>query len=328
VEDLVKRTNPERAERLDVSVVIVNWNTCALLRDCLASIYRESESLTFEIIVVDNASADGSREMIQQEYPSAILVENKENRGFAAANNQGIRLAIGRYLLLLNPDTLILDRAIEKVVEFAESRPDCGVIGCQVWENEDIIQHTCFAFPSFSNALLSTMGLAALFPQSRVFGKETLGSWDRTSEREVDVVSGMFMLCRREAVEEVGLMDEDYFIYAEEADWCFRFWKCGWRRVFTPCARILHVDGGGKSTSQLSVPMYVQLQKSLLLFHQKNLGWFSWAATKGIYILSALLRFGAWSVLSSLPGKRISRLKVKQSAAALRFHVFRVEPSR
>lgn len=311
---------------VDVSIIIVNWNTRDLLRDCLESIYAQTQSISFETIVIDNASSDGSTEMIRQKFPQVIRIENQENRGFAAANNQGMQISKGRYVLLLNPDTIVLDGAIQKAVEYAESHPDAAVVGCQVWLNENEIQKTCFAFPSFQTALFRAIGLEKLFPKSVLFGREKMGWWDRTSDRDVDVVSGMFMLVGRAAIAQVGLMDEAYFVYAEETDWCYRFRKAGWRCVFTPSARIIHRDGGGKSTEQISVKMYVQQQKSLLIFYRKQRGWLSWVIARTVYIISAIIRYISFSILSVFKKNSAYSQKSAQSLAALKFHLFGVKP--
>lgn len=309
-----------------VSIIIVNWNTQHLLRGCLASIFQQTTADTFEVIVVDNASSDGSAEMVRREFPQVILIANTSNRGFAAANNQGLRCAKGEYLLLLNPDTVILDHAIDKAIAFTDSEIDIGVMGCQVMETPQRIQRTCFAFPSPLNILLEQTGLSSTFPRSRIFGKAWLGWWDRRSRRDVDVVSGMFMLVRRAAMEEVGLMDEAYFVYAEEADWCYRFWKAGWRCVFAPVAQIIHLDGGGKSTSQVSARMYVQLQKSLLHFHRKHYGWLAWMALRLLYACSNAARAISWGVLAWLRRAEAPRHRRNQAVAALKFQLFGVGP--
>jgi GT2 family glycosyltransferase len=311
---------------MDVSIIIVNWNTRDLLRGCLNSIFEQTRDLAFEIFVVDNASRDGSPEAVRSEYPKVNLIENVQNRGFAAANNQGIRAASGRYLLLLNPDTVILDDAIGRCVRYADAHPDIGVVGCQVFEDHERIQQTGFSFPSPWMLFLIHSGLDKLFPRSRLFGKPTLGWWDRRSEQELDVVSGMFMLVPRAAVEQVGLMDESYFVYAEEADWCYRFSLAGWRRVFTPCARILHLEGGGKSTSQVNIKMCVQLQKSMMIYHKKNLGYGAWLVAKLVYIGSNAVRAVAWFISSLLRRDPLVRRKASAAAAALKFHVLGLEP--
>jgi hypothetical protein len=276
--------------------------------------------------VVDNNSHDGSAEMVRAEFPAIRLIGNPQNRGFAAACNQGIREACSRYTLLLNPDTIILDDAISRCVRYADLHADVGVVGCQVLEDENRIQPTGFSFPSPSNMFLALSGLSRAFPRSRLFGRPQLSWWKRDSEQDVDVVAGMFMLVRREAIAQVGPMDESYFVYAEEADWCYRFAQAGWRRVFTPCARIIHLDGGDKSTSQVSIKMFVQLQKSLMIYHRKHLGLAASLAVKLIYVVSNSVRMVAWSVLSVINGDPRTRRKSAAAKAALLYHFIGAEP--
>jgi GT2 family glycosyltransferase len=313
-------------EYLDVSIIIVNWNTRDILRGCLRSVYEQAQDISFEVIVVDNASSDDSSTMIKREFPQVIFIENTENRGFAAANNQGIKIAKGRYVLLLNPDTVVLDGAVQKSVAYADDHQDVGVLGCQVWLNGKEIQQTCFSFPSVCSLIMQKTGLCRMFPRSGVFGWEKMAGWNRDTEREVDVVSGMFMLVRREAIEQVGLMDEAYFVYAEETDWCFRFKKAGWKCVFTPTARIIHLDGGSKSTGQIGTKMFVQEHKSLLIFYKKQRGVVSWAVARGIYIFSMLIRYGVFVALSFFQRDNNASKKASQSQAALKFLLFGSEP--
>lgn len=312
---------------MDVSIIIVSWNTRDLLRNCLRSIQQQTVHHSFEVFVVDNASRDGSAAMVRDQFPAVHLIANSDNRGFAAANNQAIREARGRYVLLLNPDTIILDRAIERSVTFADVHPDTAVVGCQVWSDDNTVQRTGFAFPGPVNLILALSGLSRLLPRSKLFGRPELGWWNRDTETDLEVVSGMFMLVRRTAIEQVGLLDEDYFVYAEEADWCFRFAKAGWRRRFTPAARILHLDGGGKSSGQVSARMYVQLQKSLLIYFRKNLGASAWVAGRMIFIGSNLVRAFLWTAQAVLPGRAGSRSKSAAAVAALRFHILGIEPT-
>ena len=312
---------------IDVSVIIVNWNTRDLLRDCIRSLQRCRRGASAEIIVIDNASHDGSAEMVRSQFPDVVLIANEVNRGFAAANNQGIRVARGRYLLLLNPDTVVLEGAVDRSIQYADARPEIGVVGCQVLEDDRTIQRTGFSFPTPWNLFLINSGLSRCFPKSRVFGRPDLGWWDRTTERDVEVVSGMFMLVRREVVDHVGLMDEDYFVYAEEADWCYRIRKAGWRCVFAPVAQIIHLDGGGKSTRQISARMFVQLQKSIMIFQRKNLGRGHWLAAKLLYIVSNAVRSGCWLAWSVLRNDEPLRMRAEAAIAALKYHLLGVEPS-
>lgn len=311
----------------DVTVIIVSYNTRLLTLQCLRSVLAETRHCSLEIIVVDNASVDGSVEAIARQYPGVTLIANHENRGFAAANNQGLRLARGRYLLLLNPDTVILDGAIDRIVAYADQRPELGIVGCQVLQDEHTVQPTCFAFQTPLNVLLSFSGLSRLWPRNRWLARPEMGWWARDSEREVDVVSGMFMLVRTAALRQVGPMDEGYFVYGEEADWCYRFRRAGWPCCFAPVARILHVHGGGQSTDQRSVPMYVQNQKSVLLFNRKHYGRAAYYAAKAVYVGAMLVRAAAWG-MQALLGRHAARHQVRQATAALRFHLLGTEPAK
>jgi len=253
---------------MDVSVVIVNWNTCDILRNCLVSLYANTRDVEFEVIVVDNASSDGSAEIIKKEFSQATLIENTENRGFTAANNQGMAVSEGRYVLLLNSDTVMLDGAIDKVVAFADAHPKAGITGCRVLNEDKTLQLSSFMFPSVLNMTLWVTYLFKLFPRRRFFGRERMTWWDRDDVREVDVLTGCFMLVRRKAMEQVGPMDEQFFMYFEETDWCYRFKQAGWKVMFTPCAEIIHI--GGVSSKQVKPKMVWRWRKSMLLFFKKH----------------------------------------------------------
>jgi GT2 family glycosyltransferase len=252
----------------DLDIIVVSWNTRDILRDCLASVYEQTRGISFQVIVVDNASSDGSAEMVRAEFPQAVLIENTENRGFAAANNQGMEIAGGRYVLLLNSDTIVLDGAIQKTLRFAESHPEAAVVGCRVLNPDGTLQRTCFMFPSLLNLVLAATYLYKIAPRNSFCGRERMGGWERDAVREVEVVSGCFMLVRREAIERVGLMDEEYFMYAEETDWCWRFKKAGWKSLFYPDAQIVHL--GGQSSRQVRIKSLIQLRLGLLQFMFKN----------------------------------------------------------
>lgn len=253
---------------VDISIIIVSWNTRDILYDCIKSISSQTWDIDYETIAVDNASTDSSANMIKKNFPSAILIENSENRGFAAANNQGIAIAKGRYVLLLNSDTVVLDSAISKIVFFADAHPETAVVGCRVLNPDRSLQLTCFMFPSLLNMVLSSSYLYKFFPGSKFFGRERMTWWDRNDIREVDVVTGCFMLVRREAIRQVGMMDEQFFMYGEETDWCYRFKESGWKVMFTPCAEIIHL--GGQSSKKIATEMSLQLRGSILQFINKH----------------------------------------------------------
>ncbi|HSW02332.1 MAG TPA: glycosyltransferase family 2 protein [Sedimentisphaerales bacterium] len=286
--------------RTDVTIVIVSWNTREILRDCLRSVYANSGPVDFDVIVVDNASADGSVEMVRTEFDKVHLIANFHNRGFAAANNQGMAVARGRYVLLLNSDTIVLDGAIAKAVAFSDAHPDSGVVGCRVLNRDRSLQATCFMYPSVLNLLLATLYLNRLFPRSRFFGREQMTWWGRDEEREVEVVTGCFMLVRREAIDQVGVMDEDYFMYGEETDWCWRFRRAGWRLRFTPSAQIIHL--GGQSTAQVRPQMLLQLRSAVLQFLGKWRTGPEYAAACLLTSLWFVLRVPPWALRALVSG--------------------------
>jgi GT2 family glycosyltransferase len=277
---------------IDVSVIIVNWNTRDLVRQCLRSLYVQIPSISFEVIVVDNGSTDGSVEVIQLEFPQVKLLVNRDNRGFAAANNQGMAIAQGRYLLLINSDTIVLDRAIDKTVAYADLHPDTAVTGCRVLNTDRSLQNTCFMFPSILNWLLFSTYLYRLFPGNHFFGREQMTWWARDDAREVDVVTGCYMLVRKEAIEEVGPMDERFFMYAEETDWCYRFRANGWKNRFTPDAEIIHF--GGASAAKLGARRAELANASFVQYMFKH--WSRPRAIIGVYMI-ALFYVSRLSVL-------------------------------
>jgi GT2 family glycosyltransferase len=309
----------------EVSVIIVNWNTRDLLRGCLDSVLTETR-VSHEVIVIDNASSDGSAAMVAAEFPGVNLIANPDNRGFAAANNQGLAVARGRHVLLLNPDTIVLDGAIDTMLSWLASHPDVGCVGCQVLEGPGVIQQTSFADPGPLNLAIVELGLHRLWRWVPFFGRPWYRGWDRTTEREVDVVSGMFMLVPRQVLEAVGPLDEAFFIYAEEADWCRRIRKAGWSCVFAPVAQIIHLDGGGKSTVQIKPKMHVQMQKSHLIYVRKHDGVLGYGAVKALFVVSSLLRWIVFRSLSLARDDATTKARVNLSAAALRFHFASREP--
>jgi GT2 family glycosyltransferase/glycosyltransferase involved in cell wall biosynthesis len=278
--------------KMDTSVIIVNWNTRDILRDCLVSVYAQTKAVSFEVIVIDNASTDGSAEMVRAEFPEVILLQNDKNRGFAAANNQGMSVAKGRYVLLLNSDTIILDDAVSGIVRFADSQPQAAVVGCRVLNPDKTLQPTCFMFPSLLNMLLSSTYLYKIFPRNRFFGRERMTWWNRNDVREVDVTTGCFMLVRQEAIERVGMMDELFFMYGEETDWCYRLKKAGWKIMFTPVWQIIHL--GGQSSKKMKPEMAMQLRASILLFFKKHMGRISYCFACLLVALFFLVRLPLW----------------------------------
>ncbi len=304
----------------DVSIIIVSWNTRDILRDCIQSIYDQAGDVQFEIIVVDNHSSDDSGEMVSRDFPEAALIQNKDNRGFSSANNQGIVQAKGRYVLLLNPDTIVHENAIEKAVSFIDAHKDTAVVGCRTLFQDGRLQYNCYTFPSLLNLFLTLTRLWRPFRRNRFFGRYRLTWWDYNETRSVDAVAGCFMLVRKEAIDEVGMMSEEYFMYSEDTDWCWRFNQRGWKIRFTPDAVITHL--GDASGCQSPVDMNLQYRKSLLLFLRKKSGWFAGAVANLMFGVVAFINLMILCVQRLLPTKHTEpyRKKWQQSVAAVKFH--------
>jgi len=275
-----------------VSVVLVGWNTRNLLEACLASVFDQTGTNSFEVLYVDNASEDGSTEMVREKFPSVTVIANADNRGFVAANNQAIAVARGRYVLLLNSDTLVLDHAIEKTAAFADLHPEGAVFGCRVINPDGSLQRSCFMYPSVQNFILFSSFLYKVFPRSRFFGREHMTWWNFDDCREVETVCGCFSLVRRKAIDETGAMDPVFFFYGDDPDWCYRFRKNGWKVLFTPEPKIIHY--GGQSSGKRRSAFKLQLFGSELLFMKLHRSVMSFTAARLLVSLFFLIRVPLW----------------------------------
>lgn len=260
-----------------LGIVIVNWNTRDLLRDCLRSIEASDPTVTRRVILVDNASTDGSVEMVHAEFPWVEVIANTENTGFAAANNQGLRrLGFGgvpggdppRYGLLLNPDTVIPADAFRQMVERLDVDPGIGMAGPRLVLPNGKLDLACRrSFPSPEVSFWRMTGLSKLFPRSRLFGRYNLTYLDEHEETEVDCVVGAFMMVRREAVEQVGLLDEAFWMYGEDIDWAYRIKQAGWKVLYYPRVTALHVK---RAASRNNPRTRLEFQRASLIFYRKH----------------------------------------------------------
>lgn len=283
----------------DVSVIIVSYNTKALTLECLRSVRLQTRAMNFELLVVDNASTDGSAGAIVQEQPDVRLFALNENLGFAAANNLAAGEANGEWLLLLNPDTVVLDGAIDKLMAFAKAAeaayPDAGIFGGRTLFADGTLNPTsCWAAPTLWSMFCIGTGLTSLFRGSRLFNPESMPRWKRDSVREVDIVTGCFLLLRRSLWKRLGGFDPAFFIYGEEADLCLRARKLGVRCLIYPDATIIHY--GGASERVRSGKM-VRLFKAKAQLFQKH-----WSPVQARILITMLdlwaaTRYSGFSIL-------------------------------
>jgi len=283
------------ARAVELSVIIVSYNTSALLRNCLSSLQQAEEEAALEIIVIDNASRDGSAEMVTQEFPHIMLIKNPSNAGFAAANNQGLRVARGKFLLLLNSDTEVRTGALAHCRDFLRARSEAGIVGCKLLNADGSVQPSCESFLSLSNLFFENFFWEKIFPRSRWFGRRALSYFAYDRVLQVDYVKGAFLMITRRAFEDLGLLDEKFFFYAEEMDWCYRARQKGWQVYFTPGGEVLHY--GGQSSDPVSPATFVQLHRARYQFYRKHHNAFSSAIARVIMASGALLRAGLWMLL-------------------------------
>jgi N-acetylglucosaminyl-diphospho-decaprenol L-rhamnosyltransferase len=284
---------------MDLSVVIVSYNTRELLRGCLTSVIStlSSSRLYCEVLVVDNASTDGSVTMVQDTFPQVSLLINRENRGFAAANNQAIGKSRGRHVLLLNPDTLVREGALEGMVEFLDEHGQVGVVGPKLIYPDGSFQHSAFTFPTLPMILLDFFPLNHRLINSRLNGRYPRALYEAREPFSIDHPLGAGLMVRRKTIEEIGLLDERFFIYCEEIDWCLRIKRAGWKIYCLPQAEIVHYVA--QSTAQFRDEMFVELHKSRYRLYKKHYAprfrrMARWLVLLGLTYQSLQARWATW----------------------------------
>jgi len=279
----------------DVGVVIVNYNTRELLKDCLESVL-DSKGVSYKVCVVDNNSSDGSTTMVRERFPQVLLIESPYNGGYAYANNLGLR-ALGfdwpnirddapRYALLLNSDTIVPPSALAEMVQFMDSHPEAGIAGPRLVRQDGSLDLACRrSFPTPEVSFYRIVGLSKLFPRSRRFGRYNLTYLDPDETAEVDSVVGAFMMVRREAIANAGLMDEDFFLYGEDLDWAYRIKQAGWKAYYYPEVTVLHYK---RASTRQSRRAKHEFYRAMLIFYRKH-----YAATTPWW-LDKLVRLGIY----------------------------------
>jgi N-acetylglucosaminyl-diphospho-decaprenol L-rhamnosyltransferase len=230
----------ETAHPLDLSVITIGTNQRRLVDACLRSVYAQQTSTRYEVIVVDNASTDGTAEMVQADYARARLVRNTRRLGYAANNNLGIRLAKGRYPMILNPDVEVLPGAFDALAGFMDANPDVGLAGPKLLNADRTLQLSCRRFSTPTHLAIRGLRLDRMTTRWKVMRDAVYQDWDHNSVRDVDYITGACMVARREMLSDVGLLDEGFVLYFEDQDWCYRTWGRGWRVTYVPQAVMIH----------------------------------------------------------------------------------------
>ncbi len=294
---------------MKVSIIVVNWNTRDLLKQCLESVIEQTQ-ISHEIFVVDNASPDDSADMVLENFPTVHIIANRDNRGFAAANNQAMPLAQGDYILLLNPDTKVLDRAIDKMVAYLDDAAEVGAVTSKLLNGDGSLQKNVRNFYSFWTTLLENRIIPNLFPNSKFLAKRLVAFWDHQSRREIDWARGAVMLVRRSVIGQIGMLDEQFYIYGEEVDWCWRIKKAGWKIVYLPEAQIIHF--GKAASSQRKIEMFIQNYKSAFIFLKKNYPVYSYWGYRlrtTVYSLLWLIHYSMPLAFTSKKSEKYDELK-------------------
>lgn len=279
---------------MKLSIVIICWNDLKVIKDALRSVFEETKDLDFEVIVSDNGSTDGSIEYIRQHfsYPNLRIVENKANLGFARGNNAGIATAVGDYILILNPDTVIHDRALEKLVAFADQHSEAGAFGCKVLNPDGTYQYTAKLFPTVWRFWIDALGLKWLGHFSKTFASRSYVGWHGDTERQIDWHSGCCVLFRGPLLKKIGGFDPQFFYHCEEVDLCRRVWNAGFPILFTPEAKITHL--GGQSVKRAPTRFAIETYRNLYRFFYKYYGPRGARAIRRPILVNLMIRYVAF----------------------------------
>lgn len=316
---LASSARPKRhhGAMIDISIVIVSWNARRYLGECLTSLSVPHSDVSTEVIVVDNASTDGSADFVRGKYPHVRCIVSNENLGFSRANNIGIRIATGKYICLINPDVKVPAGCLPRMYRYMEQDRTIGLLGPKMLGAHGESRRSCMRFPTLWNSFLRALAMDSVFGKTGWFGGSLMTDFRFDAIKDVDVLNGWFWIARREAVEQVGPLDQRFFMYGEDVDWCKRFHSAGWRVVFYPEAEAVHY--GGASSSNAPVRFYLEMQRANLQFWEKHHG----RASRQVYLLMAwlnhvvrILGYGA-VYLTARSSRSVAAFKIKRSWACM-----------
>ncbi|HEX3857612.1 MAG TPA: glycosyltransferase family 2 protein [Verrucomicrobiae bacterium] len=304
---------------MDISIVILSWNDKQYLEVCLQSLRNATNSRTVEIIAVDNASTDGSPEMVEILFPEVKLIRNHENLGFPKGNNIGVQASRGKYVYLLNSDIKVFPGCLDALADYMDQNPGVGMVGPKILNRDLTHQSSCRRFPTLWNNFCAATGLAKIFERTRFFSGEHMFYFKGDRLMDVDVLVGCFWAVRRAAVNELGLLDEGFFMFAEDLDWCKRFWEAGWRVVFCPEAQAIHYRGGS-STKKDAAWLALTQQRSVLRYWKKHHNAAAGFGIRFLMFVHKISRWGtAWINYLAHPSKRKdSETRMRAAAACMR----------
>jgi GT2 family glycosyltransferase len=307
---------------IDVSIIIVNWNTKDLLLNCIESLYRETKNVTMEIIVVDNGSSDGSTEAVETSYPQVTVIGNNENLGFARANNVGISNSKGRYVCLVNSDIKALDAVVDQLCAYMDQHSEIGAIGPKTVNDDMSIRVNTRKFPTLWNTFCETFFLVDLFPKNKLFRGRTMTWFSHMDTRNVDVLSGCFLMVRREVVDKVGVLDDRFFIYGEDTDWCKRMNLNNWDVVFFADTKAIHYAGA--SSSVAPIRFLIELTKADLQYWKKHHNIIKYSLYQILMLIHFLIRAIGWLLkyIIKSSGREVSRAKYKSYIARMNWLLF------
>jgi GT2 family glycosyltransferase len=273
----------------ELSIIITNFNSKQYLYNCIASITSDiGGTFEYEVIVVDDASNDGSQEMVREKFPAVMLISNDKNIGYIASNNKGIKMSKGHLILCLNNDTVIKKGAIKGLMNLIKAHPDAGAVGPKLINSDGTIQYQCRrSFPSPLNSFLYFSGVSRLFPKSRVFGAYLMTYLDDDLTVKVDALCGAAMMLKRDVIDSVGVMDEGYFMYGDDIDWCYRIKNAGWNIYYYPASEIIHYGGRGGSRKMPYQNIY-RFHMAMAIYHKKH------NAKSYPWIVNMLVYTGIW----------------------------------
>ena len=311
---------------MDLSIIIVSWNAKDYLYKCLNSVIREARQHKAEVIVVDNASSDGSPEFVREQFPSVKLIRNEANLGFAKANNIGLSSSRGEYIVLINSDVVTQKDCINRLVQYMNEHPQIGILGPRILDSHGKMQRSCMQFPTLWNTFCRAIALDRVFPKSALFGGFLMTYLKHDRASRVEVLNGCFWMVRREALDQVGYLDERFFIYGEDMDWCKRFYQVGWEVVLFRGAEAVHY--GAASSSNQPIRFYIEMQRANLQFWRKHHGQLGEKEYLLLIFILHLIRILGHIILYAVkPRKRIkTAFKIKRSLACI-FWFLRLEKS-